>query len=92
MANSRVIQQICDAISQNSFSRDIKQKLRKYKSFDHENHLNNFQFKEGLLYFKDLFYVPNGSLCLQVLKARHDLSSLGLFGFNKTIELIFHDI
>jgi hypothetical protein len=36
--------------------------LSKHKSYEHENHLNNFKFKNRLLYFKDLFYVPNGPL------------------------------
>ena len=36
--NSPLIQQICDAMSEDSFSHDI----RKYKSFDPKNHLTNF--------------------------------------------------
>ena len=91
MVNSPLIQEICDAMSQDSISHDIQQKLSKYKSFDPKIHLNNFQFKEGLLYYKDLLYVLSGPLCLQVLKARHNVSSVGHFGFNKTMELISCD-
>jgi hypothetical protein len=53
--------------------------------------LNNFQFKNGLLYYKDLLYVPSGPLRLQVLQARHYLPSVSHFGFNKTMELISRD-
>jgi hypothetical protein len=91
ITSSPLVQQICDAMPQDSFSHDIKQQLNDYKSFDPENHLNNFQFKNGLLYYKDLLYVPSGPLRLQVLQARHDLPLVSHFGFNKTMELISCD-
>lgn len=48
-------------------------------------------FKDGLLYYKGLLYVPEGPLRLQVLQARHDLPAAGHFGFNKTMELLSRD-
>jgi hypothetical protein len=57
VTSSPLVQQICDGMPQDSFSHDIRQQLNDYKSFDPENHLNNFQFKNGLLYYKDLLYM-----------------------------------
>jgi hypothetical protein len=91
VTSSPLVQQICDAMPQDFFSHDIRQQLNDYKSFDPKNHLNNFQFKNVLLYYKDLCYVPSGPLCLQVLQARHDLPSVGHFSFNQIMELISRD-
>lgn len=88
---SPLIQQIYDAMPGDTFSCDIQQQLNNHKSLDSDDHLNNFQFKDGLLYFKDLLYVPAGFSRLQVIQARHDLPSAGHFGFNKTMELISRD-
>jgi hypothetical protein len=39
--SSPLVQQICDAMLQDSFSHGIQQ-LKYFQSFDLENHLNNF--------------------------------------------------
>ena len=50
-----------------------------------------FQFRDGLLYYEGLLYVPKGPCRLRVLQSRHDFPSAGHFGFNKTMELISRD-
>ena len=50
-----------------------------------------FQFKDGLLYYQGLLYVPEGLCRLRVLQSRHDFPAAGHFGFNKTMELISRD-
>ena len=47
-----------------------------------------FQFRDGLLYYKGLLYVPEGLCRLRVLQSRHDFPWAGHFDFNKTMELI----
>lgn len=50
-----------------------------------------FQFRDGLLYYEGLLYVPEGPCRLRVLQSRHDFPAAGHFGFNKTMELISRD-
>ncbi len=52
---------------------------------------NKFEFRDGLLYHDELLYVPKELTWFQVLKAKHDTLVAGHFGFNKTMELMFHD-
>jgi len=51
----------------------------------------SFQFRDGLLYYQGLLYVPEGPCRLRVLQSRHDFPSAGHFGYNKTMELISRD-
>ena len=51
----------------------------------------DFEFQDGLLYYKRLLYLPQGPLPLKILQARHDFLAAGYFGFNKTIELVARD-
>jgi hypothetical protein len=44
----------------------------------------DFEFKEGLLFFQGLFYIPLGLARLKFLQIRHDLPTAGHFGVNKT--------
>ena len=49
------------------------------------------QFRNGLLYYEELLYVPEGLCQLRVLQSRHDFPTAGHFGYNKTMELISQD-
>ena len=51
----------------------------------------NFEFKDELLFYKDLLYAPPGNLRLQILQAHHDFPSARHFGYNKTLESISRD-
>ena len=42
----------------------------------------------GLLFYKNLLYVPDGSPRLQVLEHCHDAPMAGHFGIAKTMELV----
>ena len=45
-----------------------------------------FQFRDGLLYYEELLYVPEGPCRLRVLQSQHDFPLAGHFGFNKTMD------
>jgi hypothetical protein len=48
------------------------------------NKINNeFEFKNGLFYFKEILYIPLGLTRLKIIQIRHDLLVVGYFGFNK---------
>ena len=64
---------------------DIQQ--RQSNNIEESSH---FKIDNNLLYFEECLYVPNGSH-LSVLQARHDLPTVGHFGFNKTLELVSWD-
>ena len=53
--------------------------------------LENFEIRDGLIYFQGLLYVPNGAACLQVLQHRHDARLAGHFGIHKTADLVARD-
>jgi hypothetical protein len=58
----------------------------------HINEVNNeFEFKDGLLYFKELLYIPLGPMQLMIIQVWNNLPAAGHFGFKKTIELISQD-
>ena len=63
---------------------NVQKQIKKSKGVD-------FEFKNGLLFFEGLFYVPPGLVKLKVLQICHDLLIAGHFGVNKTIKLVFRD-
>ena len=56
------------------------------------NEVNDeFEFKDGLLYFKGHLYIPPGPTQLKIIQILHNVFAVGHFGFNKTMELISRD-
>jgi hypothetical protein len=54
-----------------------------------KNTINKFKFKDNLILFKNLIYIPNNDkLKIKILKLFHDALMAGHFGRTKTIELI----
>lgn len=51
----------------------------------------DFEFKDELLFYKGLLYVPLKTLRLQIVQACHDFQSVGHFGYNKILESISRD-
>ena len=51
-------------------------------------HYQEFKWQDGLLFYKNLLYVPDGSSRLQVLEHCHDAPMAGHFGIAKTMELV----
>ena len=51
-------------------------------------HYQEFKWQDGLLFYKNLLYVPDGSPRLQVLEHCHDAPMAGHFGIAKTMELV----
>lgn len=60
---------------------NVKRKINEDKGED-------FDFKDGLLFYQGLLYVPPRLARLKIFQACHDLPIAGLFGINKTIELV----
>ena len=47
-----------------------------------------FEYHDGLLFFKKLVYVPDGSCRLQIVQNCHDTHTAGHFGSTKTLDLV----
>jgi hypothetical protein len=57
-----------------------------------KNIINKFEFKNNLILFKNLIYIPdNDKLKIKILKLFHNAPMAGHFGRTKTIELITHN-
>jgi hypothetical protein len=79
------LKEVQEALQDDPFVENIKKRLR-------ANAVNDeFEFKDGLLYFKGLLYIPPGPIRLKIIQMRHNLPTAGHFGFNKTMELISQD-
>ena len=61
------------------------------KSIQNQKNIVDFGFKDDLLYYHGLLYIPLGSNQFKVLQRCHDFFEVGHFGFNKTMELISRD-
>lgn len=75
------LEEIREASIADSLVQNAKQRLDKDK----------FKIEDGLLYFEDRLYIPEGPPRLRILQSRHDFPAAGHFGFNKTMELISRD-
>jgi hypothetical protein len=74
-----------EALKDDPFIEQIKERLR-------INDINDeYEFNDGLLYFKGLLYILPGPIRLKIIQMRHDLPTVGHFGFNKTMELLSRD-
>jgi hypothetical protein len=83
--NASYLKEVQETLQDNPFVENIRKRLR-------INEVNDeFEFKDGLLYFKGLLYVSPGPIRLKIIQMRHNLSAAGYFGFNKTMELILQD-
>ena len=79
------LKEVQEAIKDDTFVENIREHL-------HTNEVNDgFEFKNGLLYFKELLYILLGPIQLKIIQMRHSLPVIGHFGFNKTMELISRD-
>jgi hypothetical protein len=61
--------------------------IKRHSNNNHEQ----LKFVDDLFYFEERLYILEGPTRLRVLQARHDFSTVGHFGFNKTLELISQD-
>jgi hypothetical protein len=79
------IKEVQEALQDDLFIENIKNRLR-------ANEVNDeFEFKDGLLYFNGLLYIPPGPTRLKMIQMRHNLPVARHFGFNKTMKLISRD-
>jgi hypothetical protein len=76
------LKEVQEAFQDHPFVANIRERLR-------INDINDeSEFKDGLLYFKKLLYIPLGPTRLKIIQMYHDFLVAGHFGFNKTMELI----
>jgi hypothetical protein len=79
------LKEVQEALHDHPFVRNIRKRL-------HTNKVNDeFEFKDGLLYFNGLLYIPPRPTRLKIIQMRHDFPVARYFGFNKTMELISRD-
>jgi hypothetical protein len=80
------LKEVQDTLKANPFVENIKKRL-------YINNVNDeFEFKDGLFYFKGLLYIPPGPIWFKIIQMQHDLLAVRYFGFKKTMELIFKDV
>jgi hypothetical protein len=79
-----IIEKIKKDLEENPLIKNVKTQLELGEGGD-------FEFKNELLFYKDLLYVPPGMARLEILQARHDFPSVGHFGYNKILELVSRD-
>jgi hypothetical protein len=77
--------EVQEALKDDPFVEQIRERLR-INDVDDE-----FEFKDGLLYFKGLLYIPLGPIRLKIIQIRYNLLTAGHFGFNIMMELISRD-
>jgi hypothetical protein len=76
------LKEVQRALQDETFVENIRKRLL-------ANEVNDeFEFKDGLFYFKGLLYIPPKPIRLTIIQMRHNLSAVEHFGFNKTMELI----
>jgi hypothetical protein len=73
------LKEVQEALQDDPFVENIRKQLRAN---------DELEFKDGLLYFKGLMYIPPGPTRLKIIQMCHDLSATRHFGFNKTMEFI----
>jgi hypothetical protein len=78
--DSSFLDQVRTASTMDPLVFDIKRRF--------DNNREKFKFVDDLFYFEERLYILKGPARLQLLQTRHDFSTVGHFGFNKTLELI----
>ena len=91
--DSHVINTIREDLKTDAFAQAILSQIdpsRASCSQSQQPGMDYRQFKchDGLLFFKKLLYVPNGSCRLQVVQNYHDTYTTGHFGSTKTLDLV----
>ncbi len=67
----------------------IQKRLKNYKESLEED--KDFDFQNGLFYYKEFLYLFQGFIQLKILQVCHDFLIAQHFGFNMTIELFTRD-
>lgn len=79
-----IVEEIQKTLKQDPLVENVQRQMKEGKGED-------FEFKDGLLFYRDLLYVPPCLARLKILQVRHDLPAAGHFGVNKIIELVSRD-
>jgi transposase InsO family protein len=91
--DSSLLDQISSDINGDVFAQDILDHIlpdRASCSTNNNSHIvyDQFRWRNGFLFRKDLLYIPDGPARLQVLHQCHDIPMAGHFGVQKTLELV----
>ena len=80
--NASYLKKVQKAFQNDPFVANIREHL-------YINDINDeSEFKDGLLYFKELLYILLGPTRLKIIQIHYDLLVAVFLGFNKTMELI----
>ena len=83
--NASYLKEVQEALQDNLFVENTKKCL-------HINDVNDdFEFNDGLLYFKGILYIPPRPTRLKIIQMHHNLLAARNFGYNNTMELIPRD-
>ena len=91
--DSRLVDTIRQQLHSDDFAKDVSAHISPSHAScstlqDSSQHYQEFKWQDGLLFYKNLLYVPDGSPRLQVLEHCHDAPMAGHFGIAKTMELV----
>ena len=91
--DSHVIDTICEDLKIDAFAQAILAQIDLSRTSCSQSQqpgtdYRQFECHDGLLFFKKLLYVPNGSCPLRVVQNCHDTYTIGHFGSTKTLDLV----
>jgi len=76
------------ATEEDTWATNIKKELRERPRNPNRDDLDQFEQQDGLLLRNNLIYVPEGPICLKILRECHDNTLAGHFGITRTHELM----
>jgi len=76
------------AIEEDTWATNIKKELQERPRNPNRDDLDQFEQQDGLLLRNNLIYVPEGPICLKILRKCHDNTLAGHFGMARTHELV----
>ena len=91
--DSHVIDTIHEALKTDAFAQAILAQIDPSRASCSQSQpldtdYQQFKYHDGLLFFNELLYVPNGSCRLRVVQNCHDTFTAGHFGSTKTLDLV----
>ncbi len=85
---SYLVRDIKMATEEDIWVTSIKKELQKRPRNPNRDDLDQFEQQDGLFFLNNLIYVPEGPICLKILRECHDNTLSGHFGMAWTHELV----
>ena len=91
--DSHIIDTICEDLKTDVFAQAILNQINPSRASCSRSQqpgidYQQFECHNGLLFFKKLFYIPNGSCRLRIVQNCHDTYTTRHFGSTKTLDLV----